>query len=103
LLCRVGADGLCAAGVPDRDRDRAGYPTARAGCGIATRSVAATAGLEFLPLIWEHFDFVLRHRDYFLPGPQALFSFLRSPALRERALELTGYDVRSTGEVRPLN
>jgi excisionase family DNA binding protein len=75
----------------------------RADCGIATRSVAAIAGLEFQPLVWERFDLVLRQRDYFLPGPQALFSFLRSPALRDRAIELGGYDVDSVGEVRLVN
>jgi excisionase family DNA binding protein len=41
----------------------------RADCGIATRAVALTAGLDFVPLTWEHFDLALRQRDYFLPGP----------------------------------
>jgi putative molybdopterin biosynthesis protein len=36
----------------------------RADCGIATRSVALTAAVEFLPLTWEQFDLVLRQRDY---------------------------------------
>ena len=45
----------------------------RADCGIATRSVATAAGLDFVPLTWERFDLVLRQRDYFLPRPQALF------------------------------
>jgi len=75
----------------------------RADCGLATRSVAAAAGLEFLPLTWERFDLVLRQRDYFLPGPQALFAFMRSPAMRERAAELGGYDVEAIGEVRKVN
>src|SRR5262245_12678517 len=38
----------------------------RADCGIAPRSVALAAGLNFLPITWEHFDLVLRQRDYFL-------------------------------------
>jgi PBP superfamily domain len=62
----------------------------RADRGIATRSVARAAGLEFLPVTWEHFDLVLRQRDYFLPGPQALFAFTRLPTMRERASELGG-------------
>ena len=49
----------------------------RADCGIATRAVARSAGLDFVPLTWEAFDLVLRQRDYFLPGPQALFGFMR--------------------------
>ena len=75
----------------------------RADCGIATRSVAHAAGLQFLPLTWENFDLVLRQRDYFLPGPQSLFGFLRSTALRERATELGGYDIDGVGKVRLVN
>ena len=75
----------------------------RADCGIATRSVAFAAGLDFLPLTWERFDLVLRQRDYFSPGLQALFRFLRSAVLRERAGELGGYDVGAVGEVRLVN
>ena len=68
----------------------------RADCGIATRSVAQAAGLDFVPLTWERFDLVLRQRDYFLPGPQALFDFVRGRAFRDRAAELRGYDVAET-------
>jgi putative molybdopterin biosynthesis protein len=75
----------------------------RADCGIATRAVAQAAGLAFVPLVWECFDLVLRQRDYFLPGPQALTKFMRTAAFRDRAAELTGYDVSDTGEVRWVN
>jgi molybdate-binding protein len=75
----------------------------RADCGIAPRSVALAAGLNFLPITWEHFDLVLRQRDYFLPGPQALFGFMRTAALREHAMELGGYDVDAIGAVRLVN
>jgi excisionase family DNA binding protein len=75
----------------------------RADCGIASRSVAHAAGLGFVPLLWERFDLVLRQRDYFLPGPQALFGFLRQPAFRAQAAELQGYDVAETGAVRLVN
>jgi putative molybdopterin biosynthesis protein len=76
--------------------------TGRADCGIATRAVAQAAGLGFVPLIWERFDFALRQRDYFRPGPQALFRCLRTPAFRERAYALGGYDVSGTGDVQHL-
>ena len=75
----------------------------RADCGIATRSVARAAAVDFVPLTWEHFDLALRQRDYFQPGPQAFFRFLRSAAFRERAGELGGYDIGSAGEVRRVN
>jgi excisionase family DNA binding protein len=107
LLARAGiaADALalvkpvCATGTDIAHAVRSG----RADCGIATRSVALAAALDFLPLTWEHFDLVLRQRDYFLPGPQALFAFLRSPPLRERAAELGGYDASAMGMVRLVN
>jgi len=107
LLARAGvaADQLmlvkpvCATGPDIAQAVRSG----RADCGIATRSVALAAALEFLPLTWEHFDLVLRQRDYFLPGPQALFGFMRSGALREHASELGGYDIGGIGEVRLVN
>lgn len=74
----------------------------RADCGIASLSVAEAAGLAFLPLVWEHFDLVVRQRDYFMPGPQRLFALMRSSAFRRQAEDLKGYDVRGAGEVRTL-
>jgi putative molybdopterin biosynthesis protein len=75
----------------------------RIDCGIATRSVARSAGLDFLPLVWERFDLVMRQRDYFMKGPQALFDFMREQVLRDRAAELGGYDVSDAGVVRLVN
>ena len=75
----------------------------RIDCGIATRSVAKSAGLDFLPLTWERFDLVMRRRDYFMKGPQALFEFMRQAGFRDRASELGGYDVGDTGAVRLVN
>jgi putative molybdopterin biosynthesis protein len=72
----------------------------RADCGIAFRSVARSAGLDFIPVVWEHFDLIMRQRDYFRPPLQALVNFLRSPALAQRAQELGGYDVSQAGTVR---
>ena len=80
--------------LPDRAGHRQAVRAGRADCGIATRSVALAAGLEFLPLAWERFDLVVRHRDYFLPAPQALFDFMRWAALRERAMSSAGYDIQ---------
>jgi putative molybdopterin biosynthesis protein len=75
----------------------------RIDCGIATRSVAKSVGLDFLPLAWERFDLVMRQRDYFMKGPQALFNFMRQTVLHDRAIELGGYDVSESGTVRLVN
>jgi len=72
----------------------------RADCGIAFRAVALSAGLDFVPIVWEHFDLVIRQRHYFRRSLQAFLNFLRSPAINQRAQELGGYDVSQAGAVR---
>jgi excisionase family DNA binding protein len=77
--------------------------TIRAGhadCGIATRAVAKSAGLDFVPLLWESFDLLMRQRSYFRPHMQALVGFLREDRLTMRATELSGYDTADAGRVR---
>ena len=98
---RLPADGLPRG---ERTRHRPDLAQAvrsgRADCGIAPRAVAIAAGLDFVPLAWERFDLVLRQRDYFRNGPQALFGFIRTSAFSDRARELGGYDVMESGTVR---
>jgi putative molybdopterin biosynthesis protein len=72
----------------------------RADTGIATRGVANAAGLDFAPIVWEHFDLLVRQRDYFQPPLQALFRFLQSKEIVARARELGGYDLSDAGKVR---
>jgi putative molybdopterin biosynthesis protein len=72
----------------------------RADTGIATRGVANAAGLDFVPIVWEHFDLVVRQRHYFHPPLQALIRFLQSDELTARAQELGGYDMSAAGTVR---
>jgi len=71
-----------------------------ADCGIATRAAATSAGLDFVPLLWESFDLLMRQRSYFLPAIQALVGFLRDKRLTQRAAELTGYDTAPAGQIR---
>jgi excisionase family DNA binding protein len=107
LVARAGSAGAdlakvepaCATGPDIAQAVRAG----RADCGIATRSVARAAALDFVPLAWERFDLVLRQRDYFLVGPQALFRFMRTAAFAARAAELGGYEIGDAGNVRLVN
>jgi excisionase family DNA binding protein len=72
----------------------------RADCGIASRAVARAAGLDFVPLGFEHFDLVIHQRDYFLPAPQTLLAFLRQPHFATRAQEMSGYDTAEANRVR---
>jgi len=72
----------------------------RADCGIATRAAAQSAGLDFVPLLWENFDLLMRQRSYFRPAMQALIGFLGDKRLKQRAAELTGYDAAPAGHIR---
>lgn len=90
---------VCPTGPDIAQAIRAG----RADTGIATRSVANSAGLEFVPIVWEPFDLVMRQRDYFHAPLQVLLKFLRSDALAARAQEMGGYDLCDSGSVRFVN
>ncbi len=75
---------------------RAGH----ADCGIATRAVASAAGLDFVPLVAERFDLLMRQRDSYRRPLATLIAALRSPAFAQRAAELGGLDVSQAGMVR---
>jgi putative molybdopterin biosynthesis protein len=90
---------VCPTGPDIAQAIRAG----RADTGIATRGVANAVGLDFVPLIWEAFDLVMRQRNYFQPPLQLLFNFLHSEEIVVRARELGGYDLSGAGTVRFVN
>jgi putative molybdopterin biosynthesis protein len=75
---------------------RAGHADA----GIATRAVAMSAGLDFLPLVSERFDILMRQRDSYRPPLQTFLRMLSRPAFSKRAAELGGLDVTRAGQVR---
>lgn len=90
---------VCPTGPDIAQAIRAG----RADTGVATRGVANAATLEFVPIVWEAFDLVMRQRHYFQPSMQTLLRFLRSDEFAARARELGGYDLDGAGTVRFVN
>ena len=104
LLARAGAspkdlrrlDPPCLTGPDLAAAIRAG----NADCGIATRAAARSAGLDFVPLMWENFDLLTRQRSFFRPSMQAMIAFLPDKRLAQRAAELTGYDPTPAGQIR---
>ena len=97
MICGLAAvSPVCPTGPDIAQAIRAG----RADAGIATRGVASAAGLDFVPIVWEPFDLLMRQRDYFHPPLQALLRFLQSPVFAARAQELGGYDLAEAGKVR---
>jgi putative molybdopterin biosynthesis protein len=92
---------IVADGVSSTGQDLAlAIRTGRADCGIASRAIATAFGLDFLPLVWEHVDLVLRRRSYFEPQAQTLLAWMRGPDMAARAQELGGYDLSGSGAVR---
>jgi putative molybdopterin biosynthesis protein len=53
-----------------------------------------------VPLVFENFDLLMRQRSYFRPQIQALIGFLRDKRLKQRAIELSGYDPAPSGQIR---
>jgi excisionase family DNA binding protein len=104
LLARIGAtpkhlrtfEPPCLTGPALAGAIRAG----NADCGIATRAAARTAGLDFLPLVWESFDLLMRQRSYFRTNMQSLVRFLGETRFSQRAAEMSGYDTAASGRIR---
>lgn len=71
----------------------------KADAGLAIQAVARQHGLEFVPLTRERYDLVVRRRDYFEPAAQKLLAFTRTDRFRQRALDMTGYDIIGLGSV----
>jgi len=92
----VAVNPVCPTGPDIAQAIRAG----RADTGIATRSVANSAGLDFVSIVWEPFDLLMRQRDYFRPALQSLIRFLQSAELAGRAKEMGGFDLGAAGAVR---
>jgi molybdate-binding protein len=72
----------------------------KADCGVATSAAATSAGLDFVPLLSENFDLLMRQRSYFRPSVQALIGFLGQKRLKLRAAEFGGYDPATSGQIR---
>ncbi|MFZ5511260.1 MAG: substrate-binding domain-containing protein [Pseudomonadota bacterium] len=71
-----------------------------ADCAPGVRAAAGEFGLDFVPLGWEDFDFVLPRAIYFRHLFQRLLEILRSEPLAQLAQRLGGYDLTALGRVR---
>ncbi len=72
----------------------------RADAGLAVEAVARTLKLDFVPLMEERYDLLLRRRDYFEAPVQTLLAFARTPAFAARAESMGGYNIAGLGAVR---
>lgn len=103
LLREAGIDPGGLDGPDDPARTEADIATmihegaADAGLGLA--SVAAQAGLSFVPILRERFDLCLWRSAAFDAPLRRLLDFLRDPRFAARAERMGGYDVRGAGRV----
>ena len=90
------AAGTCPTGSDIAQAIRSGH----ADCGVATRTISAATGLDFIPLTFERFDLLMRQRDYFREPMQALLGLLAEARFADRARDLGGLDVTGAGQIR---
>jgi putative molybdopterin biosynthesis protein len=66
---------------------------------LGLKGIASQFNLGFIPLMRERFDLLIDRRAWFEPAFQAFLNFCRSPAFKERAESLQGYDVKGFGNI----
>lgn len=71
----------------------------RADAGPCIRAVAGLLDLDFIPLRWERFDFLILKDRFFEKGVQLFLGLLSEPSFRELAEALEGYDLQSCGKM----
>jgi molybdate-binding protein len=71
----------------------------RVHAGPGIRSVAGLLDLDFIPLRWERFDFLIQKDRFFERGIQLFLGFLSEPSFRELAHGLPGYDLSLCGKM----
>jgi putative molybdopterin biosynthesis protein len=65
---------------------------------VATRAAAQVFGLDFVPLVSERYDLVIRKPHLSLPAVQHLLDTLNRSAFRREMEGLGGYDISGAGE-----
>jgi len=71
----------------------------RADAGPGIRAVAGLLDLDFLPLRWERFDFLILKDTFFERGVQLFLGLLNDHDFRELAQDLSGYDLSLSSKV----
>ena len=71
----------------------------RADAGPAIRAVAGILDLDFIPLRWERFDFMIDKDRFFEEGIQHFLGLLHEAAFRDLVSDLGGYDISLSGKM----
>jgi molybdate-binding protein len=71
----------------------------RADAGPAIRPVASLLGLDFIPIRWERFDFLISKERFFDQGIQAFLALLHEEVFHRMADSYQGYEVSDGGRM----
>jgi excisionase family DNA binding protein len=71
----------------------------RADAGPGIRAVAGILDLEFIPLRWERFDFMIAKERFFEEGIQRFLGLLHETDFRDLVDGLGGYDIGLSGKM----
>jgi excisionase family DNA binding protein len=71
----------------------------RADAAPGIRAVAGLLDLDFIPLRWERFDFLILKDTFFEKGVQLFLGLLNEADFRELAQDLSGYDLSLCSKV----
>lgn len=71
----------------------------RADVAPGIRAVAGLLDLDFIPLRWERFDFLILKDRFFEQGVQIFLGLLHEPVFRELVRDLAGYDLSLCGKM----
>ena len=70
----------------------------RADAAPAVKSVAGLLGLDFIPMRWERYDFMISKEHFFEQGVQRFLGLLHEPEFRETAQKMEGYELSLCGK-----
>ncbi len=72
----------------------------KADAAFGLLGLAQQCRLAFVPVMRERFDLLVERRAWFEPPMQRFLGFCGSPAFKDKAKELQGYDVSGCGRIR---
>ena len=103
LLSKAGmvAEDLALTGAARSEADAVlAVQSGAADVAFGLEALAVPYGLAFVPLTEERFDLLVDRKAWFDPPMQQFLAFLDTPAFRDHAASLAGYDLADLGKVR---
>ncbi|MCK5312070.1 MAG: helix-turn-helix transcriptional regulator [Desulfobacteraceae bacterium] len=71
----------------------------RADAGPGIRPVAKTLDLDFIPVCWERFDFLIQKERFFDKGIQLFLGLMKEEYFKTTAENLDGYNISKSGDM----